>query len=183
MKTDFTDEEIDRDKTLSIDNLGRDNFLQPMLLDKYGSILSHKTRVRDDLRSLLQATKADICLDVKANPKKYKIEKLIASDHKTIQWACDADEEVIELQEKLNQAEEEVNRANYAYWAIKDKGTRLDRAVTLYVTGYWGELSQIPGEMQAAIDAYTMKTEMSESLTTKLATKLKRRKENGSKKK
>ena len=170
-KTNFTIEELHEDKILSVENIGKDNFLQPIILDKYGAILAHKTKLRDDAKALLKSTRADVFIDIKMNSQDYDFKLTDA----IIANLVDSDEEVKELTLALNKAEEGVNRANSAYWSIKDKGTRLDRAVTIYVTGYWGELSQLPSKMQEDIDAYVMKEEMSQSLTKKL----KRRKKNG----
>lgn len=175
---DFTNDELMTDKKMNIAHLGRDNFLQSTLLDKYGEILSWKTLCRDRAKVLLESTVGDICIDIKNDPAKYNITKLVASDHKTVFWACEAELEIKELKNKLADAEAEMSRANSAYWSIKDKGNRIDKAVTMYVTGYWGELSQLPNKMQAEIDEYLTKKEMGKETTKTLL----RRKKDGEKK-
>lgn len=175
----ITADEYERDINLNILELGKEVFIQPTLYKKYTDYLTSLEDEKDTIDLLLEYEKDILSLEIRCNPKSFGISKITEG---TIKAIVNTDKKIQRLKKDFQQINKEVKEAKAAVRAIEAKGNSLKNAVTMYVTGYWGELAALPTKMQEDIDAYLDNRKMKESLNTDERL-LKRRSKDGKKEK
>jgi hypothetical protein len=142
--------------------LGQEVFIQPTLHEKYSRYVSDLTDERDELKLKLHLVRAELSLEIRSDPEEFGILQKITEN--TVMSTIDLDDEVKDLTYDLLTIDKFVNEGTGALKAIITKGQSLKLAGQLYATGYWGELNAIPQKMQADIDAYLSRKDLTSAL-------------------
>lgn len=155
-------EEFEEDTYLDINRLGQEVFVQPSLHEKYSRYVTNLTDERDALKLRLHLKRAELSLDIRSNPEDWGIPVKITEN--AVSSTVDLTEEVQSMTFDLLQLDKYVNEAVGAFKSILTKGQSLKLAGQLYVTGYWGQLTAVPAQMQEDIDQYLSRKDLTAAL-------------------
>jgi len=171
--------EFDDDVYLNIENLGAYILMQPKLIKKYSIYVSDLTDERDNLRGKIKYKKEMLGLEIKDDPSQYGISYKLTE--KTVESLINTDKDIYTLKKDLLYLNKLVTEANGALTSVRDKGFAIKSAVELFKTGYWGELTGIPSDMQALMDAHFSKKDMDNNLESnkRMINQAKKENENG----
>ena len=172
-------DEFDDDVYLNIENLGAYILMQPKLIKKYSLYVSDLTDERDSLKRKITYKKEILGLEIRDNPSEFGI--LYKLTEKTVESLINIDEDIHALGKELLYLNKLVTEANGALTSVRDKGFAIKSSVELYKTGYWGELTGIPSDMQALMDAHFSKKDMNNDLESneRMINRMKNENKNG----
>ena len=155
-------EEYEDDAYMDINKLGQEVFIQPTLHEKYSRYVTNLTDERDELKLKIHLKRAELSLEIRSDPEEFGILQKITEN--TVMSTIDLDDEIQDLTFDLLKLDKFVNEATGALKAIITKGQSLKLAGQLYVAGYWGELNALPQKMQADIDQYLSRKDLTAAL-------------------
>lgn len=121
---------------------------QPLLVVEVGEVLCECRAEVKQLKDILELTKAEISSDVRANPKKYRLEKVTEG---SISETVLCDEEMINAKEVLREAEEYADNLGILMSAVEQRKAMLKDMVTLFVHQYYSEVDGMKVDSQAAL--------------------------------
>lgn len=107
---------------------------QPSLVAKYSRLLAEAKRDRDLLRENLDLVKAEINLDIRDNPTKYKLEKLTVD---SVNACILMEDDFKKAQKDLNDSSFEVNVLTGVISAIDHRKSALENLVKLFGMDYF----------------------------------------------
>jgi len=127
---------MDYEKDMHIDEEALDVELlnQPERVYKYSKLLAEAKQELELAKENLSLVKAEIDLDIRYNPDKYKLQKVTET---AITNIILLEEEYKEAQARLNKAMYEVNVLQGAVYAINDRKSSLENLVKLHGQDYF----------------------------------------------
>jgi len=127
---------MDYEKDMHIDEEALDVELlnQPERVYKYSKLLAEAKQELELAKENLSLVKAEIDLDIRDNPDKYKLQKVTET---AITNIILLEEEYKEAQARLNKAMYEVNVLQGAVYAINDRKSSLENLVKLHGQDYF----------------------------------------------
>jgi len=127
---------MDYEKDMRIDEKCLDVELlnQPEKVYKYSKLLAEAKQELELAKENLSLVKAEIDLDIRDNPDKYKLQKVTET---AITNIILLEEEYKEAQARLNKAMYEVNVLQGAVYAINDRKSSLENLVKLHGQDYF----------------------------------------------
>lgn len=135
-------EEIDYQRAVAIDpdKLEEEIFSQPGLYMEFSEIYSEAEKKREKLKNKLEILEADLDFRIRSKPEMFGLESLKSVTESLVKNTIQRQDEVQALNEKIIQANYDLNRVKFAITALEHKKKMLEKSVDLYNGQYFSPI-------------------------------------------
>jgi len=135
-------EEIDYQKAVAIDpdKLDEEIFSQPGLYMKFSEVYADIERKREKLRRKLEILEANCDFEIRTKPERFGLKSLKSVTEALVKNTIQKQEEIQELNEKIIQANYDLNIVKAAITSLEHKKKMLEKAVDLYNGQYFSPI-------------------------------------------
>lgn len=139
------EEEINYQKAVAIDpdKLDEEIFSQPGLYMKFSEIYSETERRREKLKNKLGILEADLDFKIRSKPEMFELKSLKSMTESLVKNTIQRQEEVQSLNERIIQANYDLNRVKFAITSLEHKKKMLEKAVDLYNGQYFSPIKAL----------------------------------------
>lgn len=135
-------EEIDYQKAVAIDpdKLDEEIFSQPGLYMKFSEVYSEAEKRREKLKNKLGILEANLDFEIRSKPERFGLKSLKSITESLVKNTIQRQEEVQQLNEKIIQANYDLNIVKAAITSLEHKKKMLEKAVDLYNGQYFSPI-------------------------------------------
>lgn len=135
-------EEVDYQKAVAIDpdKLDEEIFSQPGLYMKFSEIYSEAERKRETLKNKLGILEADLDFKIRSKPEIFGLKSLKSVTESLVKNTIQRQEEIQTLNERIIQANYDLNIVKAAITSLEHKKKMLEKAVDLYNGQYFSPI-------------------------------------------
>lgn len=128
--------ELRTDLTINLSDLHHDWQKQPTIYEKWGGRLSIALEERDNVKTNLDLTKAELDMEVRNSPEEYGLERVTEG---AVNAAILQEHKFKKAQKRLAKKQSSVEYLKQALIAINQKKSALEAEVRLYLGAYFSE--------------------------------------------